>query len=252
MSAIAYTKFELLRTARNKRLWIFSLAFPVLFYFILAGPNKNNHNFGGTPEHPTGIFAPLYYMVGLLAFGAMVAAMSGGALIASDRQAGWNRQLRLTPLSPRAYFRAKVATGYAMAICTIVLLYAAGTTMGVRMSFTRWLDTTAFVLIALIPFAALGIALGHFLTPDSMGPAMGGGTSILAFLGGTWFPLTGNGLFVHICQALPSYWLVQAGHIGLGGSSDPWGTKGWLVVSAWSVAMAGFAMWAYRRDTQRV
>ena len=69
-------------------------------YFLLAGPNKDNHNFGGDATSHTGLFAPQYYMVGLLAFGAMVAVLSGGARIAAERTVGWNRQLRLTPLSP--------------------------------------------------------------------------------------------------------------------------------------------------------
>jgi len=46
---------------------------------------------------------------------------------------------------------------------------------------------------------------------------IGGGVGLFAFLGGTWFPITGGGLFVSFCQSLPSYWLVQAGHVGLGG-----------------------------------
>ena len=33
---------------------------------------------------------------------------------------------------------------------------------------------------------------------------------------------------------LPSYWLVQAGHVGLGG--DAWSTRGWVVIAIWSVA----------------
>ena len=52
-----------------------------------------------------------------------------------------------------------------------------------------------------------------------------------------------------IAQALPSYWLVQASHVGLGGQG--WGTKGWAVVAAWSVGAAFAAAWAYQRDTQR-
>lgn len=252
MSTMTYTKFELLRTFRNKRFFIFSLGIPILFYFLLAGPNKDEHNFGGTTAHPTGLFAPQYYMVGLLAFGTMVAVLAGGARIAAERSVGWNRQLRLTPLSPRSYFRTKLITSYTMALCSIVLLYLAGISLGVRMPVTQWLHMTGLVLVALIPFAALGIALGHLLTVDSMGPALGGGTSVFAFLGGTWFPITGNGLFQQFCQLLPSYWLVQAGHVGLGGSADPWGAKGWLVLAAWAVAMTMFAMWAYRRDTKRV
>jgi len=49
-----------------------------------------------------------------------------------ERSTGWNRQLRLTPLSSRAYFRTKVLTAYLTAMTTIVLLYAAGALLGVR------------------------------------------------------------------------------------------------------------------------
>ena len=116
MSSATYIKYELLRTVRNKRSFIFSLIFPLVMFFLLAAPNKNNHNFGGTKGHPTGIFAPQYYMVGLLAFGAMIAVLSGGARIAAERTVGWNRQLRLTPLTPRIYFRAKIVTSYLLAV----------------------------------------------------------------------------------------------------------------------------------------
>lgn len=252
MTGATYLKFELLRAFRNRRFFIFSLGFPLVMYYLLAGPNKNDHDFGGTPGHHTGLFAPQYYMVGLLAFGAMVAALAGGARIAAERSVGWNRQLRLTPLSARSYLRTKIVTAYLLACCAIVLLYAAGVSLGVRMPASQWLHMTWLVLVALVPFAGMGIALGHLLTVDSMGPAMGGGTALFAFLGGTWFPLTGGGAFVAFCKLLPSFWLVRAGQVGLGGHGDPWGTEGWLVIAAWSVAMAAFAMWAYRRDTKRV
>lgn len=252
MTSSTYVKYELMRTVRNRRAFIFSLIFPLIMYFLLAGPNKNQHNFGGTKAHPTHLFAPQYYMVGLLAFGSMIAVMSGGARIAAERAVGWNRQLRLTPLSPRSYFRAKILTGYLMAAVSMVLLYASGTILGVRIHpADNWLRMTGLVLVALVPFAALSIALGHLLTNDAMGPAMGGITSLFAFLGGTWFPITGGGFFVGFCKTLPSYWLTQAGRVGLGGTTDPWGARGWLTIGAWAVACAAFAMWAYRRDTAR-
>jgi ABC-2 type transport system permease protein len=253
MSSATYIKYELLRTVRNKRSFFFSLAFPLVMYYLLALPNKDNHNFGGTKSAPTHLFAPQYYMLGLLAFGSMIAIMSGGARIAQERSVGWNRQLRITPLSPRTYFRAKVLTGYLMVAVSIVLLYASGLALGVRLHpVDSWFIMTGLVLVALVPFAALGIALGHLLTIDSMGPAMGGITSLFAFLGGTWFPITGDGGFVQFCKILPSFWLTRAGQVGLGGTSDPWGARGWLTIAAWSVACGAFAMWAYRRDTARV
>ena len=73
------------------------------------------------------------------------------------------------------------------------------------------------LLVGLVPFAALGILIGHLVTVDSVGPAMGGITALLSLLGGVWFPITGHGALHDIAQALPSYWLVQASHVAIGG-----------------------------------
>ncbi len=245
MSSLAYTRFELVRTFRNRRLLVFSLGFPLILFFMIAAPNRHERNLGGT-----GISLPLYYMVGLVSFGAMTALISSGARIASERTDGWTRQLRITPLTTLAYFRAKVLTGYTMAALTIGLLYAAGISLGVSLPAGRWLEMTGLILVALIPFAALGVLLGHLLTADSIGPATGGVVSLLALVSGTWFPLGSHGFVHDIAQFLPSYWLVRASHISVGGQA--WGATGWIVVAAWAVLLAASARVAYRRDTARV
>jgi ABC-2 type transport system permease protein len=243
MSAATYTRYELVRTLRNRRFFILSLAFPLVLYFLIAGPNRSVHSLGGS-----GISAPLYYMVGLVSFGTMSAMLSAGGRIAAERDAGWNRQLRITPLRPRTYLRAKVITAYLVAGLTIVALYLSGTALGVRLPADRWLEMTGLILVGLIPFAALGILAGHLLTADSIGPAIGGGIGLLALLGGTWFPIT-NGVMHDIAQALPSYWLVQASHVSLGGQA--WGATGWLVMAAWTAVLTALAVRAYQRDTKR-
>jgi ABC-2 type transport system permease protein len=248
-SALTYARFELLRTFRNGRFFIFSLVFPLIMYFLIAGPNKNVHNLGQTDGF-AGYFAPLYYMVSLAAWGGMTAVIAGGARIAAERSVGWNRQLRLTPLSTRNYFRTKVATGYVMALVSLALLYLSGVMLGVRLPADKWLQMTGLILVALIPFAAIGIFMGHVLTVDSMGPALGGVTAVLAFLGGTWFPITGGGFFRVLAECLPSYWLVQAGRVGLGG--QVWDGKAWLCIVVWTAVFAFLAMKAYQRDTKRV
>ncbi len=240
----AYLRFELLRTFRNRRFLIFSLGFPLVLYFFIATPNRHEENLG-----QTGLSAPLYFMVGLAAFGTMNAMLSAGARISGERAVGWNRQLRITPLTTRNYFRAKVITGYVMSSLTLVALYTAGTILGVSLTGGEWVRMTGLILIGLLPFAGIGIVFGHLLTPDSIGPAMGGSTALLSILGGVFFPIT-NATMLKIAEALPSYWLVQAGHVGLGGRG--WTTTGWLVVGAWTVGAAALARWAYRRDTRRV
>ncbi len=245
MNAFAYTRFELLRTLRNRRFFVLSLGFPLVLFFLIAGPQRNNHNLAGT-----GIDAPLYYMIGMVSFGTMSGMLSSGARIAAERAVGWNRQLRISPLSTRAYLRAKVLTAYMMALLTILALYASGAALGVSLPAGEWLHMTVLILICLIPFAALGIAVGHTLTPDSIGPAVGGGVALLAFLGGTWFPIPGHGFLHVIGQLLPSYWLVQASHIALGGHA--WPAEAWIVIAAWTAVFAVLARYAYRHDTGRV
>jgi ABC-2 type transport system permease protein len=245
MSSLVYLRYELLRTLRNRRFFVLSLGFPLILFFVIAGSQRNVNDFAST-----GISAPLYYMVGLAAFGTMSAMLSCGARIATERAVGWNRQLRITPLPPRTYFRAKVLTGYMMAALSLLALYLAGTSLGVNLPAGEWLRMTGLILVALVPFAALGILLGHMLTPDSIGPALGGGVSLLAFLGGTWFPIPASGFLHDLAQFLPSYWLVQASHVALGG--HPWPSRAWVVIAAWTVLLSVLAARAYRRDTGRV
>jgi ABC-2 type transport system permease protein len=239
-----YMKFELLRTFRNRRFFLFAWGFPLVLFYLIATPNRDVKDFGGS-----GISATVYVMVGLASFGAMNAMLSTGARIAAERGAGWNRQLRLTPLSPRAYFRTKIVTAYATALSTLVLLYAAGATLGVHLTAGDWLSMTGLLLVGLIPFAGIGILAGHLLSSDSIGPAIGGTTTLFAFLGGVWFPIN-SGALHDVAVALPSYWLVRASHVGVGGSG--WSPGGWLVVAAWSIGPALLAVRAYMRDTQRV
>jgi ABC-2 type transport system permease protein len=130
-----------------------------------------------------------------------------------------------------------------------VALSIVGFGLGVRLSPVRWLAMIALILVGLLPFAAMGLLIGHRLSVESMAPVMGGVTSLMAILGGTWGPIAAHGWLHRLAEALPSYWLVQAGKIGQHG--NPWSGRGWIVVVVWTIVMARLAIWAFRRDTSR-
>jgi ABC-2 type transport system permease protein len=240
MSSRTYLRYELKRTFRNRRFFFFSLAFPLLLFLSVGGSQRDSEIVPGVPFLP-------YYMVGMAGWGAMTAVLAGGARISMERAAGWVRLLRLTPLSVAGYFRAKIITGYLMGGLTLLLLYGAGIALGVRLPLHEWLQMTGLILVALVPIAILGILLGHLLTPDSMGPVLGGLSALLAFLGGSWFVTTG--FLATLGEYVPSYWLTQAGRLTV--ADESWPAKGWLVVAAWSVVLAALAVRVYRRDEQR-
>jgi ABC-2 type transport system permease protein len=220
VSALVYTRFELLRTLRNRRFLLLSLVIPLVLYFTIAAPRAGQTIAG------TRISWALYYMVGLASFGTMSGMLSSGARIAGERAVGWNRQLRITPLRPSAYFRAKVLTAYMMALISMAAMFISGAALGVDLSALHWLELIALMLVGLVPFAAL------------------------ALLGGTWFPLGHSGFLYQLARYLPSYWLVQASHVALGGA--PWPARGWIVIAAWTAILTRLAQRAYRRDTGRV
>ncbi len=239
MSSVTYVRFELLRTFRNRRFVIFSLAFPLALFLLATGPNRN--------QQIGGVAFALYFMVGMAAWGAMAAVLAGGAVIALERAGGWTRQIRITPLRTRVYFASKVIGSYALALTALVLLYIAGAAMGVRLPVGSWLRLTILLLIGLVPFVALGILLGHVLSADAVGPAIGGIAAAFALLGGVWGPLPATGVLHVIGQSLPSYWLVYAGRVSQGGGW--WPVRAWPVLVAWTAVFGLLAVAAYRRDT---
>jgi ABC-2 type transport system permease protein len=242
MTVPTYIRYELLRTFRNWRFVIFSIAYPVILYFLVAGPQRH-HSFDG-------VSFPLYLMAGMATVGAMIAVISSGARIAADRSAGWTRQLRITPLTPRNYFGGKVLAGCLTALLAIALVSLSGTALGVRLSAGEWLTMIGLMVVGLVPLTVLGILLGHLLTPDALAPAVGGTMMLLAVVGGAYgFLIAKSGALFEIIKALPSYWLVQAGKTALRGGG--WPAEGWLVIALWTLVLTPLAVLAHRRDTAR-
>jgi ABC-2 type transport system permease protein len=242
VTQLTYLRYEVIRTYRNRRFLLFSLAFPLILYLAIAGPHK----------HVTivGIPFPLYYMTGMVAWGTMVAVISSGARIAAERQVGWARQLRITPLPTWIYFAAKIFTGYLMALLSMLVLFVAGSSIGVHLTISQWFVMVGLLLVGLIPFSVLGIMFGHLLTTDSLGPAIGGTTSLFALLGGAYGPLVTSGALLTVVKCLPSYWLVIASKTALRGGG--WPAQAWIVIAAWTLASTALAVRVYRRDTQKI
>jgi ABC-2 type transport system permease protein len=243
MSNAVYLRYELFRNFRSWRFFLLSLAIPLALYLSVAG-SQRHVVFDGTAF-------PVYFMTAMATLGTMAAVLSSGARIAAERTVGWTRQLRTTPLTTSAYFTAKVLCGYLLAVLSISLLCLSGGALGVRLSAGGWATVVGLLLVGLIPFAVLGILLGHLLTADSLAPAVGATTSLFALLGGVYgFQLATSGPLFDIIKALPSYWLVQAGKTAVGGGA--WPLLGWLVIAAWTAVLTPIAVLVYRRDTSRV
>ena len=145
MTTATHFRYELVRSFRNRIFYGVTLALPlVLFYAVASGQRSATMD---------GISFPLYFMTAMAVYGAMFAAVSPGARIAADRFTGWTRQLRITPLRVRTYFAAKVVTAYLVTIPSLILLWLAGASLGVRLGATQWLEMTGLIMVGLATMA---------------------------------------------------------------------------------------------------
>ncbi|MBO0839928.1 MAG: ABC transporter permease [Sciscionella sp.] len=242
-----YLALEVKRAIRNPRTLIFTLAFPVALFLLYCGMYGNQ-----TIDPSTHVTAKAYLMVSMAAYGAFMAAMTGASRTALERASGWQRQLRLTPLTGSGYLLAKGLVALLVALPPIVLVSAiGGLAEGVHLSAGGWLQVVLGVWAATIPFAVLGLLVGQLATADSLQPITMTLMLLLAFIGGIFIP---TAIFPHwlanIAQVLPSYWLAEIGHGALYGNTDV--GKAVLILGIYTVVLGFAVVRRYRRDSARV
>jgi ABC-2 type transport system permease protein len=194
-----YVRMEILRTFRNTRFVLFAIAFPVLLFLLQTTV------FGTTAA------ANAVLMVNMMAFGTISGAMSVGGRLAVERAAGWQRQLRLTPLSGPGYLMGKAVSGMLVTLPPLLLVPLVAILFeGVRADAGGWLQIVLGIWLGAIPFVLLGLLLGQFGTVESMQPINMVVTMGMGFLGGLWIPIESMPGWLHtLSQVMPSYWLIQ-------------------------------------------
>lgn len=242
--ALNYTLITARSTFRNIRFILFTVALPVVMYLLF------NNLYGDQVEG--GINVGAYLMVSMAAYGGIGATINAGARIAVERQTGWNRQLLLSALTPRAYLLAKAAVSLLVALPAIALVFLAGVAFGsAHLTLGQWLGCGLALWLALIPFGVLGLVIGFVATVDSAQPLTMLIYLVLAILGGLWFPVSQfPALLQQVAKALPSYWAAEIARAPLAHAAIP--ATGVLVLAAWTVGLALFAVAAYRRSGRKV
>ncbi|WP_236796177.1 ABC transporter permease [Amycolatopsis sp. GM8] len=239
--SIKYLALEIRRVTRSPRFLIFTVGFPVLLFLLYVGI------FAKDP----GTKAVL--MVSMTSFGAMAAALFTGTRVALERASGWQRQLRLTPLSGPGYLTAKAATGMTLALAPAILVpLVAVLGEGVSLDASGWVRATLGVWLAAIPFALIGLLIGQIGTADSTQPITQLVMLPMALLGGIFIPVTTMpDWLLKIAHVLPSYWMGEIGRGAITAGSASLG-KDVLYLGIWTVVLGFAVVRRYRKDSARV
>ena len=198
---LALAMAEISRVRRNRRYMIFTVALPVVLYLIFARQGKGAHAYG--------VAFATAYMVQMATFGAVSGAFNNNAIrISQERKGGWIRQLRLTPLPAYSYMIAKVAASMVTSIPAIAIVMILGSAYG-GVNLPIWEFTVLAVAIWLgtLIFAALAVAVGYRVEPDSAQPVVMIVFMVFTILGGVWFPLTGG--LLDFAKFTPTYQVLK-------------------------------------------
>ncbi|MGI5457759.1 ABC transporter permease [Streptomyces sp. CA-249302] len=235
-------KLELTRALRNRKFLFFSVIYPSVIFLLVS--NQTGDVDG------TGLSVAKYVMVSMASFGALTAVLMGNSeRIAKEREGGWVRQLRLTPLPGRGYVLAKTASAAVVSLPSIVVVFlVAAAVKDVRLDAWQWFALTGAIWAGSLVFAALGVAIGYLASGDAVRPI----TMIVYFglsiLGGLWMP---SSTFPEWLQDIAK-WLPTHAYAALGRAieqSQAPHAQDIAILVAFFLLFAGGAAWLYRKDT---
>jgi ABC-2 type transport system permease protein len=243
----AYIRLESTRQLKNARTLIFSLAVPVVMLFAFGGA----YGAGGAVDPVTRLPWIVVTTIQMAAYGGMIAALSQSFNIVNERSIGWNRQLRITPLSGSGYLVSKIIAAMVAALAAVVLITIISVvSFHPDLGAMNWLAACAAVWLGVIPFALVAILIGQFAKPDFAQPMFMAVFLGFSLLGGLWVPLQIFPAWVSdVARVVPSYWLNRIGQMGAHLSGDVLTPA--LVLAAWTVVLGAFIIWRYRRDAAR-
>jgi ABC-2 type transport system permease protein len=236
----AFLGFEIRRSLRNVRFLVFIVGFPAVLYLVYSKQHGISQ----------GLTVAAFLMVSMAVWSGMGSAMfATGPLLAKERQNGWMRQLRVSPISASRWFAAKLIQSVLLIVPGFALLIALGFGYGhVHLAAARVGVLAAVLVLGAIPFCVLGLVVGLLFDGQSAQVVQTLLMFLLAFLGGIFIPWS---LMPHVMQdignALPSYHLAQLGWNAAAGTALGLGHV--LALAAWTAGLSLVAIWRWRQES---
>jgi len=252
MSIATYIVMDLWRNFRNFGNTFFVVVLPTLLYLFFGVYNEWS-------EFPIGNGnVSAWIMIGMATYGAITATTALAGSAAVELQQGWGRQLSLTAMPYGAFVIAKALIALAMATLPVIVLNVVAYFTAAEMPLGTWIAAAGLTLVAALPFAFYGLAVGLLFRSDAAIGAASGVLVVFAFLGNVFMPL--GGVLLDIGKFTPMYGSAALARYPLtdGQIASMDGTVGtdplWMIllnVGAWSAVFALACLGLQSRRTSR-
>ncbi len=233
---------QFLTLARTPGFTIPTLVFPLMFY-VLFGVVM-----GFSPVAPTFLLAT--YGV----FGLMGSSLFGfGVGFATERDSGALLLKQTTPMPVSAYLLARVGTALLFGMAIVLGLFLLGAYAAeVTLYRWQWFALAGVVLSSVIPFCALGLAIGAWVKAQSAVAIVNLVFLPMAFLSGLWIPIALLPSFVQdVAVVFPAYHQSQLALMVVALDEGGSAAVHALMVGVFTVVFLIVAAVGFRRGGQR-
>ncbi|MCY4633997.1 MAG: ABC transporter permease [Acidobacteria bacterium] len=187
---------QFLTVARTPGFTIPTLVFPLMFYAFFGVV------MGFSPVAPTFLLATygVFGLIGPSLFGF-------GVGLATERDSGALLLKQTTPMPVGAYLLSRVVTALLFGMVIVVGLFMLGAyAADVTLYRWQWFALAGVVLSSVIPFCALGLAIGAWVRAQSAVAIVNLVYLPMAFLSGLWIPISLLPSFVQdVAVVFPAY-----------------------------------------------
>ena len=233
---------QFLTAARTPGFTIPTLVFPLMFYVFFGVVMSFS---------PT---APTYLLATYGVFGLIGPALFGfGVGFATERDSGALLLKQTTPMPAAAYLLARVATALVFGIAIVTGLFLLGAyAANVTLYRWQWFSLAGIVLSSVIPFCALGLAIGAWVKAQSAVAIVNLVYLPMAFLSGLWMPIAVLPAFLqNVAVVFPAYHQAQLALKVI--NMDEGGSTGMhvLIIGIFTVVFLAIAAVGFRRVSQR-
>ncbi len=224
---------EVVKSARMPEFAIPTIVLPPAFYALFAlGMGRGDVEMATHTLATFGVFA----VMGPSLFGF-------GANVASERQTGQLELKRLSPMPAGAHIAAKLIGTMIFSAIAIGLVYGLAILAGVSLSPQKWAMLAVLHVLAVIPFALIGLGVGYRMGQKGAIAIVNVLFLGLAVAGGLWMPIaTLPEMIQTIAWGLPSYHLGEMA-LMVAGRADP--ANLWLHVGPLALITVAAAIFAW-------
>lgn len=254
---LTQVRSEVLRYRRVPEYFIGVVILPIVLFAMFGLPNSGE-------VLPDGATIVAMMFVSFSLYGVVSQALfSFGAELAQERQKGWMRRLRATPMPMSVYFTGKLALNLVFTAVIVAGMALLAAQLG-QADFdpVRLAATFGVLLAGTVAFSPMGAAIAYWARPKAVSTIVNLVFLPLSFLSGFFFSLQNlPQVLQDIAPWLPTFHLGQLAWWAMAPSEVDRELFGITeaanlplnvaVVAGWFVLCSLLTVWGYRRELQR-